>query len=99
MKVFLSWSGEKSRAAASLLKSWLPSVLQALEEPWMSSADIEGGANWSSSIGTELTNTDFGIVCVTQENQDRPWLNFEAGAISKLVDGAVPFLIDFPSPS
>lgn len=99
MKVFLSWSGDKSKAIAKLLKVWLPSVLQAIENPWMSDVDIESGANWSASIGIQLNSADYGIICVTRENQARPWLNFEAGAISKLVDGAVPLLIDFPSPT
>lgn len=99
MKVFISWSGEKSKAVALLLKTWLPSVIQALDDPWVSDVDIESGANWSTAIGTQLANADFGIICVTQENQSRPWLNFEAGAISKLVGGAAPLLVDFPSTS
>jgi TIR domain len=99
VKVFISWSGDKSLAVAEVLKSWLPSVLQALDEVWLSDDDIRSGANWSATIGEKLSTTDFGIVCVTQHNQDRPWINFEAGAISKLVGGAVPLLIDFPNKS
>lgn len=99
MRVFISWSGEKSRAVALLLKSWLPVVIQTINEPWCSDTDIESGANWNTTIGEQLSTTEFGIICVTKENQNRPWLNFEAGAISKLVSNAAPVLIDFESKS
>jgi hypothetical protein len=97
VKVFISWSGLKSKAVAQLLKSWIPSVIQALAEDdlWMSEIDIESGANWSATIGKNLEIAEYGLICVTQENQQRTWLNFEAGAISKLIGNAVPLLIDF----
>src|SRR4051794_15271507 len=96
MEVFISWSGEKAKAVALLLRSWLPDVIQALDDLlWVSDADIESGANWSAAIGARLTTSTYGIICVTRENQGRPWLNFEAGAISKLAGNAVPVLVDF----
>lgn len=39
MKVFLSWSGEKSRAVAEALREWLPYINPEIE-PSMSDSDI-----------------------------------------------------------
>ena len=36
-------------------------------------------------IGQSLSETDFGIVCLTENNIAAPWINFEAGALSKSV--------------
>ncbi|MFB8172634.1 toll/interleukin-1 receptor domain-containing protein [Kitasatospora purpeofusca] len=95
MKVFLSWSGERSKRAAEILKTWLPDVLQALD-PWVSSRDILKGSRGSRDIANELEGANFGIICVTTEGQKSQWINFEAGALSKQIDEAyvVPFLID-----
>jgi hypothetical protein len=95
MKVFISWSGTKSQKVAMVLKEWLPSVIQSLE-PYVSSEDIDKGARWSTDIATELENSSFGILCVTRDNLNAPWISFEAGALSKSMDKSfvTPFLFD-----
>lgn len=95
MKVFLSWSGSVSKQVAVILREWLPNVIQAID-PWMSSEDIGIGARWSSEIAKELLSTKAGIICVTPDNHNAPWLNFEAGALSKTVEKEMvcPFLFD-----
>jgi hypothetical protein len=85
VKVFISWSGERSRQVAEALRDWLPQVLQFVD-PWLSARDIDKGARWGAEIASELNASQFGIICVTPENQSAPWLLFEAGAISKQVD-------------
>ena len=87
MKVFLSWSGERSRLLADALKDWLPSVLQNLD-PWLSSRDIGKGTRWAIEMTRELSQTGVGILCLTRENLSSPWLHFEAGALSKALDDA-----------
>lgn len=95
MKVFLSWSGEKSHKVAMVFRDWFPSVIQSLE-PYVSSEDIDKGARWSTDIAKELEDSSFGILCVTKENLNAPWLTFEAGALSKTMDKSFvsPFLFD-----
>jgi len=95
MKVFISWSGTKSHKVALVFRDWLPSVIQSLE-PYVSSEDIDKGARWSTDIAKELEDSTFGILCVTKENIDAPWLSFEAGALSKTMDKSFvsPFLFD-----
>jgi hypothetical protein len=95
MKVFLSWSGDKSRAVALALREWLPLVINALE-PFVSAQDIAAGTHWQTEVAGQLEASDFGIVCVTADNQEATWLNFESGALAKAVGSArvVPLAID-----
>lgn len=95
MKVFISWSGERSRQVAELFKVWLKSVVQR-SNPWLSTHDIQSGSVWFREIGNQLANTSIGIICLTGENKNRPWILFEAGALAKGLDTSrvIPFLID-----
>jgi hypothetical protein len=95
MKVFLSWSGTRSHKVALVFRDWLPSVIQEIV-PYVSSEDIDKGARWSTDIAKELSDSTFGILCVTRENINAPWLTFEAGALSKTMDKSFvsPFLFD-----
>lgn len=95
MKVFLSWSGEQSHKVAVVFRDWFPSVIQSLV-PYVSSEDIDKGARWSTDIATELEDSTFGILCVTKDNLEAPWLTFEAGALSKTMDksSVCPFLFN-----
>jgi hypothetical protein len=93
MKIFLSWSGEMSYQVACALRDWLPYVLQSVK-PFMSSEDINKGTRWSEILAHQLNDTQYGIICVTPYNVNAPWLNFEAGALSKFIDRSFvsPFL-------
>lgn len=81
LPIFISWSGERSRAAATALRDWLPKVIKD-SAPWMSEKDIAPGARWSEQICQALSTARFGILCVTPENSSSPWLLFEAGALA-----------------
>lgn len=87
MKVFISWSGETSRSLAEIMHRWLPSVIQAAK-PYFSPDDMAKGARWSTEIAKELESSQVGILIVTRENLEAPWLMFEAGALSKNIGQA-----------
>lgn len=95
MKVFISWSGDRSKQVAELLDDWIQCVIQAVD-PWMSSKDIDRGALWFTEISDQLSNTSVGIVCLTKENKDKPWILFESGALAKGLSSnrVCTFLID-----
>jgi hypothetical protein len=95
MKVFICWSGERSRLVAEFLNDWLKVVIQGLK-PFMSTQEIKVGKRWLLEIAGQLLETKFGILCLTAENLDSTWLNFEAGALSKTIDDKTfvcPYLI------
>ncbi|HLG13462.1 MAG TPA: TIR domain-containing protein [Blastocatellia bacterium] len=95
MDIFISWSGDRSGLIAQELRSWLPHVIQAAR-PFCSEDDIEKGRRWSADVAAALARTNFGVIVVLAENQNAPWLHFEAGALSKQLDESrvVPLLID-----
>lgn len=93
---FISWSGEKAKDFALALRDWLPFVIHDLD-PWISDADIDSGSMSMQDIHTQLAETKYGIICTTAENQAKPWINYEAGALWKSVNSqsnVVPLLID-----
>lgn len=95
MRVFISWSGERSKAVAIAFRDWLPLVLH-YAEPWLSDADIDAGERWAQSVATELAVSNFGVVCITSENVNSPWVLFEAGALTKSLETSkvIPLLFD-----
>ena len=95
MKLFISWSGERSQALGQGLRDWIPLVLHNVE-PWLSEADIEAGERWAEAIAKELESSNFGVICITKENVGSPWVLFEAGALAKSIQGnkVIPLLLD-----
>jgi len=95
MKIFLSWSDETSHAIALVLGDWIPFVIQAVET-YVPPEDIRKGTRWANDVSKELNQSSFGILCVVPGNAGAPWLNFEAGVLSKSLDvsNVIPLLID-----
>ena len=96
MNIFLSWSGEVSKAMALEFNKWIKFIFPEVNT-WMSDASIEAGAHWGEELDEQLQKTHFGIVFLTQENRTAPWLLFEAGALSKSIEKGrvVPYCIGF----
>jgi hypothetical protein len=84
-KVFISWSGPLSQKLGEALPKWLPATLQFVK-PYFSPEDIYKGTKWNSEISVELDNSNIGIICLTRDNIEKPWILFEAGALSKSLE-------------
>ncbi len=65
----------------------------------MSEIDIIPGSGWLSEISNKLRNSEVGVVCLTPENINKPWINFESGALTRELNGksnlVIPYLFDF----
>lgn len=93
MKVFISWSGELSKNIAEIFREWIPGVIQAVR-PYYSPDDITKGTRWNSEIAKELDISKIGLICLTPDNLESPWIMFESGALAKNIDKSkvVPIL-------
>ena len=93
MDVFLSWSTPRSQKLANIFNEWITNVLPTVKT-YISTEQIGPGDRWSDSIGKGLETNFMGIFFMVEENVDSAWLNFEAGAISKNIEGSkvIPLL-------
>lgn len=80
MKIFLSWSKDLGKEIAEILNEVFPTIIQDLQ--FFYSPDIEKGADWDKKITEALETCQFGIIIITSESKNEPWLNYEAGAIA-----------------
>jgi len=87
LELFISWSGEKSKKFAEAIREWIPCVIQAVK-PYFTPEDISKGQRWSSEISSKLESSKIGIIILTPNNLEAPWLMFEAGALSKSLETA-----------
>jgi hypothetical protein len=96
MRVFISWSGDRSHRVAGALHRWIGIAFPTLD-PWLSS-DMEKGRSWAANLFDGLTSSIIGILCVSAE-AEHDWMAFEAGALLDAPgDTLVALLID-PDPA
>jgi hypothetical protein len=98
VRVFISWSkkGSASHALAKALSKWIDKVHQ-FADPFLSSDDIQAGDRWDDVLGKKLSESDFGVLCITEQSKTSPWMLFEAGALSGSYGNpkrVVPYLLD-----
>lgn len=85
MRISISWSGSRSHRVALLLSKWLPAVVQGVT-PFVAVDENKRGTAWFKALKDQLKQIDFGIVCLSRENLNVPWLLFEAGVLSTRFD-------------
>lgn len=79
--IFISWSGERSKKIAACFHKWLNKTLNI--KSWFSDKNIIIGQLWEPEIQNALKAGKIGVFFITKDNVFSPWINFEAGAISK----------------
>lgn len=95
MNLFIVWSGDLSERAAGLLGQWFTQLM-----PWIKvhvpSGDSYGGMGWFSKEWKALQSAEFGILILTKENLNSPWLLFEAGVLFNKLDrpSIFPVVVD-----
>lgn len=92
MKVFLNWSGEESRRIASLLRDWLPEVINALE-PWLA-ADSFGRENrWLEVNAGPFSEAGMIVACVTTANAGEDWKSLDPSKFELSIAESAPLLV------
>ena len=91
MRVFISWSGQRSQALGNALRSWLPQVIPGIS--FFHSEEIPKVRNWHVEIIKALRGCSIGIFCITPESLRSQWMLFEAGALAQ--HGDQPTLLTY----
>lgn len=81
-KLFISWSGELSKSIAEQLKLFFEETMQHIE-PFFS-PNIPKGKLWLDEVNKAIDDSSVGILCLTPDNHDKPWVLFESGALSRV---------------
>ena len=82
-KIFFCWSKSRSRAIAEAWAKLLPEIIQGVQP--VLSTEFHKGREWSQELRRHLDEARTGIVFLTPENVDAPWIHFEAGALATAV--------------
>lgn len=95
MKIFISWSGERSNKIAKDLADWLV-TFESMLNIFVSSTEISKGSIWFEEISSFAKQANLGIIVITQENVSSAWLNFESGIIFGNIGESkvIPLLVD-----
>lgn len=100
MRTFITWSGQLSHGVALELKKLLRLVFPTVDA-FVSSEDIRKGEQWRVAVTDALAQSQRGIICLTPENYNQPWVLFEAGVLTRALQRPVVYtvLIDDLEPS
>ncbi len=82
-KIFLCWSKSRSKAVAGAWAKLLPEIIQGITP--ILSTRFQKGKEWYRLLRRDLDEAKTGIVFLTPENLNSPWIHFEAGALATAV--------------
>ena len=79
--IFICWSRPRGGRLAELCRDLLGRTIPKLKPRIFASPQIEKGARWFEEVLRQLEAAKVGIICLTPESLESPWLHFEAGAL------------------
>jgi hypothetical protein len=82
VKIFLCWSGERSKQFATAASQFLKTVFDDAVDTEIS-IDIQKGSVWFDDLSDALRQARVGLLCLTSEAVGSPWIHFEAGILAK----------------
>lgn len=96
MRLFISWSGEQTRELANAVQAFFELAFASHVQTFLSDADIAPGERFLAVINENLGGADIGVILITRQNMNNPWLLFEAGALAGKSErgSVVPLLVD-----
>mgnify|MGYP000004652671 CR=1 FL=1 len=87
LTIFISWSRNPAKDIADKLQILLDKIFPNPDiEFFLSSSgknEIVAGEDFRNKLDNNLMDSNFGILILTKNNFERPWMMFEAGALSK----------------
>ena len=60
---------------------------------FVSSEDIGKGQQWRTTLTGALAESQRGIICLTPDNFDKPWVLFESGVLTKALERLVLYTL------
>ncbi len=63
------------------MAAWLPEIIAGVEPAL--SLEFTKGEMWLPEISETIAGARAGLICLTPENLDSPWIHFEAGALAR----------------
>ena len=97
MTVFIGWAGETSKAIASILRNWLAGMFDNHINIFTPD-NLATGSLWFVALNEALTTVvDCGLLCLTADNANSPWLAYEAGALRQKTELVIPLLFEVSS--
>ena len=82
MNLFICWSGRRGKSVAEQMAAWLQSVFGDRVVPKVS-VGIDKGVAWRDELMAFVSESAAGLLCITREALGSPWVNYEAGMLSR----------------
>ncbi len=92
MRTFLTWSGSLSHGVALEMKELLRLVFPNIDA-FVSSEDIRKGRQWRAAVTDALAESQRGVICLTPDNYNQPWVLFEAGVLTRALERPVVYTV------